>query len=107
VKVGGVECYSGVSGQGNVVYPSVDSTTKETKGTFDVIIPNLMGTATFPSSATVEISFPPTAAWPTGKITVPDAIRILKHPGRTSTTVLALRFPREVYSIPIYTSRVD
>lgn len=86
VSIGGVGCYSGVSGSGTDIQPDA------TRRYFGAVLPHLFGTL-----GPVDVVLTHAG----GVDTYAGAVHIVRYQARTSTTLLALRHPRDVYEAPI------
>ena len=90
VTIGGVGCYSGVMGQGTDVYPDA------ARRKFSCALPHLFGQLGAVDLVILHLAGPDTYV---------GVINVRKHVGRTMGTLLALQYPREVYSMPIPVAR--
>jgi hypothetical protein len=91
LEVDGIECYSGIAGQGNSLYPNDD------KSEFVAIMPHLFGT-----EGLVDVILYPPVGDP---IVYPDAMQVVKHPGRSGGVFFAARMYPSVYRLPTYRRR--
>ncbi len=90
VAIGGRTAYSGVSGEATDVYPD------DTRRYFTLALPQLFGTL-----GAVDVVITHAG----GVDTYTSVLQIVRHMGRTSSTMLAMRHPREVLRQPIVIPR--